>query len=98
METSLIFVCEPGANWLVDDGLRLMPRDREDWDGIHRDFCQVLEQVGLRYEIIPCKMLGIGERSAFVRAKWREAMGVDRNDLIDKVKRATRGDPQIENS
>ncbi|KAH6889765.1 AAA domain-containing protein [Thelonectria olida] len=94
MEKSLIFVCEPGADWLVDDGLRLVPRDREDWDGIHRDFCQVLEQTGLRYEIVPCEMLGIGERMAFVWSKWREAMGDDRNDLINKVNRATRGDPQ----
>ncbi|KAF7546295.1 hypothetical protein G7Z17_g8548 [Cylindrodendrum hubeiense] len=73
MSTSLIVVCEAGADWLVDDGVRLMPQDRDDWVDFHREFCQVLEQVGLHYEVIPCAIAGIDERTAFVWSRWRAA-------------------------
>ncbi|KAH8685276.1 AAA domain-containing protein [Ilyonectria robusta] len=73
MSTSLILVCEAGTNWLVDDGVRLMPQDRDDWIGVHREFCQVLEIVGLPYDVIPCTLARIDDRTAFVWSKWRAA-------------------------
>lgn len=73
MSRSLILVCEAGTNWLVDDGVRLMPQDRDDWIGTHREFCEVLERVGLPYDVIPCTLAGIDDRTAFVWSKWRAA-------------------------
>ncbi|RYP72552.1 hypothetical protein DL769_004426 [Monosporascus sp. CRB-8-3] len=47
MARSLVIICEAGANWLKDDGLRLMPTSREEWLEVHSEFCQALEDFGL---------------------------------------------------
>ncbi|KAH7141288.1 AAA domain-containing protein [Dactylonectria estremocensis] len=82
MSTPLILVFEAGANWLVDDGVRLMPQDWDDWVSVHREFCQLLQQAGLPYSIIPCSIPGIGERAAFVWSKWRAAVLSDNHEPI----------------
>ena len=35
MEHSLVVVCEAVADWLIDDGVRLMPEDKEDRVAFH---------------------------------------------------------------
>jgi predicted ATPase len=35
LEGGLIVVCEAGCRWLVDDGVRLMPLDQDEWMGFH---------------------------------------------------------------
>lgn len=49
MSASLVVVCESGMGWLQDDGVRLMPEDREDWMQLHNLFCEMLDEAGLLY-------------------------------------------------
>ena len=39
MEKGLVVICEAGADWLIDDGVRLMPKDKADCIAFHRMFC-----------------------------------------------------------
>ena len=66
MSHSLVLVCEAGANWLVDDGTRLMPVDEKDWVAFHDLFCDSLKGAGLEYTVLPCAIKNIEERVQFV--------------------------------
>ena len=66
----MVIVCEAGAEWLTDDGVRLMPENREDWIGFHQLFCNCLGDLGLKYEVLPCDVTSIHERVAFVLERW----------------------------
>ncbi|KAG5983616.1 hypothetical protein E4U55_007716 [Claviceps digitariae] len=68
---SLVFVCEPTEEWLVDDGVRLMPTDREDWMDYHRRFCSVLEALGLDYKLVPSTMPQLELRVQYVWEEWK---------------------------
>lgn len=70
MMKSLIVVCESGTPWLADDGVRLMPRDYEEWFQLFGDFCAILDELGLRYSVVPRSMLNLSERAEFVRQSW----------------------------
>jgi nicotinamide riboside kinase len=73
MRQSLVIVCEAGANWLTDDGVRLMPENKDDWVAFHQLFCRSLDEWGVKYEVLPCSVTGIGERVSFVVGKWKVA-------------------------
>lgn len=71
MKESTIVVCEAGADWLLDDGVRLMPENREAWIQFDRLFCKCLDDWGMRYEVLPCTLTAIDERVQFVLERWR---------------------------
>lgn len=71
MGQSLVVVCEAGADWLVDDGVRLMPEDRNDWVAFHELFCESLKDEGLDYVVLPCEVKDLAERVRFVLDRWR---------------------------
>lgn len=71
MKRSLVVVCESGADWLKDDGVRLMPQSREEWISFHQGFCRSLDEWKVQYEILPITLKGIDERVAFVLEKWK---------------------------
>jgi predicted ATPase len=71
MRESVIVVCEAGADWLTDDGVRLMPESREDWIDFHQLFCRCLDELGLNYEVLPCGTTSLRERVSFVLWKWK---------------------------
>ena len=71
MSRSIVVVCEAGMGWLKDDGVRLMPRDREDWIAFHELFCGMLDKAGLSYHILPATMTDLSERVNFVLSKWQ---------------------------
>ncbi|KAI1386232.1 AAA domain-containing protein [Hypoxylon trugodes] len=73
MSKSLIIVCEPCPAWLKDDGVRLMPKDIEDWTYFHDIFCESLDEMGLQYENLPARMNDTEDRTRFVITKWEEA-------------------------
>lgn len=73
MKDSLVIVCEAGADWLTSDGVRLMPKDREDWIAFHALFCRCLEEIKMEHEVLPCETTDIGERVAFVVSRWEAA-------------------------
>lgn len=66
MRESVVIVCEAGADWLTDDGVRLMPNNPEEWIEFHVFFCSCMDAWGLKYEVLPCKMVAIEERVGFV--------------------------------
>ncbi|KAK3386892.1 AAA domain-containing protein [Podospora didyma] len=72
MAKSLIIVCESGASWLNDDGVRLMPRDMQDWTEFHALFCGLLDNLGLKYEVLPSSMTEVSQRVHFVVSKWAD--------------------------
>ncbi|KAG5926767.1 hypothetical protein E4U42_002961 [Claviceps africana] len=68
---SLIVVCEPVRGWLVDDGVRLMPADDEDWRDYHRRFCSCLDALGLEYRLLPSIKPHLEWRVRHVWEAWR---------------------------
>lgn len=70
MQMSLVIICEAGADWLFDDGVRLMPSDKEDWVAFHLLFCASLEAAGVEYVVLPHSMTASTERVEFVLEKW----------------------------
>jgi hypothetical protein len=71
MDNAVVIVCEAGMEWLIDDGVRLMPGSREEWIGFHQAFCMFLDALGLRYEVLPCSVTSHSERVEFVLARLR---------------------------
>lgn len=74
MENSLVVVCEAGTPWLMDDGVRLMPDNEGAWMKLSRDFCDLLDETGFSYCVVPRAMLDLSERAAFVLARWEERL------------------------
>ncbi|KAI1813796.1 AAA domain-containing protein [Poronia punctata] len=72
MAKSAVILCEAPVHWLVDDGVRLMPLDEDEWLQIHNEFCHVLEQYGIEYYVLPGSMADMGERIRFVLTKWED--------------------------
>lgn len=72
MKRSLIIVCEAGADWLNDDGIRLMPEDRRDWMGLHDLFCATLDSLGLTYHTIPYGLQDLDRRVNLVVQNWKK--------------------------
>ena len=70
MGRSLVVVCEAGADWLVDDGVRLMPEDKKDWIAFHHLFCESLQEAGLNFVVLPCEVKDMAERVKFVLDRW----------------------------
>ncbi|KAI1015763.1 hypothetical protein LB505_011984 [Fusarium chuoi] len=72
MERSLMVVCEAGTPWLMDDGVRLMPGSDDEWMQTFYNFCEMLDELGLEYCVVPRTVLDISERAELVWAKWTE--------------------------
>lgn len=66
MRGGLVFLCEAGTRWLVDDGTRLMPTDEEDWMKVDRAFRRLLEARDIAYKIIPRHIQDIDARVSIV--------------------------------
>lgn len=68
---ALVVVCEPGRRaWMVDDGVRLMPRDAAEWRAFHADFCAALARLRIPHHVLPCDVADIGQRVAWVVRRW----------------------------
>jgi nicotinamide riboside kinase len=68
MKKSIVVLCEAGCHWLVDDGVRLMPNDLEEWTRVEAAFRDLLEKRGISYYIIPKDMADLGTRVRHVQA------------------------------
>ena len=67
----LVIVCGVGGEWLVDDGIRLMPRSRDDWVEFQSVFCSLLDELGMQYKILPSSVRDLDSRVDFVVEQWR---------------------------
>jgi len=73
MRTGLVFLCEAGCTWLEDDGLRLMPKDEEDWHRFDRVFCNLLDARDIAYHVV-LRDMTVEDRVSFVLEgvrRWR---------------------------
>lgn len=68
MQEGRIIVCEPVADWLKDDGtgFRPIPELKEQWLAVHKEFCELLGDLGLRYEVLPARITSLEERVTVV--------------------------------
>ncbi|KAK3711994.1 hypothetical protein LTR37_009306 [Vermiconidia calcicola] len=62
MKDGLVFLCEDGCTWLVDDGTRLMPKDLEDWSKSDHAFRKLLEEKEIGYTLISKDVADIADR------------------------------------
>ncbi|KAL5315225.1 hypothetical protein ACEPPN_017876 [Leptodophora sp. 'Broadleaf-Isolate-01'] len=70
MERSVVIVCEAGADWLTDDGVRLMPESKDAWIGFHRLFCACLDDWGVGYEVLPSSITVLEDRIDAALGFW----------------------------
>ena len=70
MKDGLVIVCEAGGEWLVDDGVRLMPDDRVAWCEMHKRFCSTLDDLGIVYTVLPSSISQLETRVQFVVQEW----------------------------
>jgi nicotinamide riboside kinase len=68
MKRGIVVLCEVGNNWLVDDGVRLMPNDVTEWAHIDRAFRGLLEWRGIKFSVLPKQVTDLTKRVEFVRA------------------------------
>jgi nicotinamide riboside kinase len=67
MKKSIVILCEAGNHWLIDDGIRLMPNDMEEWAHVDKTFRGLLEWRGISYSVIPKHITDVGKRVKYVR-------------------------------
>ncbi|KAI4179760.1 MAG: hypothetical protein L6R41_007649 [Letrouitia leprolyta] len=70
MKGGLVIVCEAGGDWLIDDGVRLMPQDRDSWLQMHMAFCEMLDELDIMYHVLPVSITSLSQRVDFVVSKW----------------------------
>jgi nicotinamide riboside kinase len=68
MKKNIVVLCEAGCHWLVDDGVRLMPNDMEEWTCVEAAFRDLLEKRGISYSTIPKDMADLDMRVRHVQA------------------------------
>ena len=72
MKRSLVLVCEAGVGWLVDDGVRLMPKNGAEWMEFHHTFCEVLHDAQIEYTVVPNTLVDRKARVEFAYERWIE--------------------------
>jgi hypothetical protein len=72
MKRGLVFVCEAGCSWLIDDGTRLMPKDLMEWSNCDQAFRDLLMERGIDYHVIPRDIIDIRARVELVVNKLAE--------------------------
>jgi hypothetical protein len=66
-----VFLCESGGPWLVDDGVRSMPKSAEDWMAFDVVLGRMAREEGVGVRVIPREMLDQGQRMRFVKeVQW----------------------------
>jgi predicted ATPase len=70
MRQSLVVLCEAGAYWLCDDGVRLMPENKDEWMGFHDTFRAFLDEMSVGYEVLPHSTAELKDRVEFVIRSW----------------------------
>ena len=76
MENSVVIVCEAGGEWLIDDGVRLMPNDKEAWYKMHQTFCTLLDSMNIEHAILPSSTSKVEKRVEFVIDQWNKRRGL----------------------
>ncbi|KAL8691549.1 MAG: hypothetical protein Q9218_003246 [Villophora microphyllina] len=70
MKSGVVILCEPNVEWLIDDGVRLMPQDQTEWLDLHTQFVSLLAGSGMQYTVLPSSITQLEERVRFVIDIW----------------------------
>lgn len=62
MKKGIVILCEAGCRWLTDDGVRLMPKDVEDWMRIDVAFRDLLKARGIRFSVLTRDLVELKDR------------------------------------
>jgi nicotinamide riboside kinase len=73
MKDSIVILCEAGCHWLVDDGIRLMPKNVEEWVRVDAAFRDLLEKRGIGFSIMPKEMMDLQKRVEYVHRMFTDA-------------------------
>ncbi|KAI5303173.1 hypothetical protein KEM56_007834 [Ascosphaera pollenicola] len=71
MRQSLVVVCPIQPKFIKDDGLRLIEQDLKAWDCLHAKFCELLEEHGIPFHVVPVNLLDAEERAQYVFRLWK---------------------------
>ncbi|KAL8732801.1 MAG: hypothetical protein Q9181_003828 [Wetmoreana brouardii] len=77
MRAGVVVVCEPCREWLIDDGVRLMPQDQTEWLELHSQFVDLLTGSEVRYTMLPCSISRLEDRIDFVINAWRKRVAIE---------------------
>lgn len=68
MKDGIVILCEAGCQWLIDDGVRLMPTDSSEWTRMDTTFRTLLEARCIAYSVLPHDMVDLSKRVEYVRS------------------------------
>ncbi|KAK4196114.1 AAA domain-containing protein [Triangularia verruculosa] len=74
MQGAAVVVCEASReaeSWLMDDGVRLMPEDVDDWIAMHKMFCKFFKEQGIKYDVLSAGVGDHQERVDYVLQSWQ---------------------------
>ena len=78
MKRGIVFLCEAGTRWLLDDGIRLMPENEEKWMEVDQTFRRLLEAREIDYQVVSNQVSDINERvKAVIEATCRHRAAKD---------------------
>lgn len=72
MRAGVVVLCQPGGEWLIDDGVRLMPRDQAEWFALNSHFQVLLAECGIPYVVLSCSVSLLRQRVEFVLQAWTQ--------------------------
>ncbi|KAF2731272.1 hypothetical protein EJ04DRAFT_498986 [Polyplosphaeria fusca] len=75
MKAGIVFLCEAGCSWLVDDGTRLMPLDEREWMRVDATFRELLDARGINYTVVPKITEDLQERVELVKRALTGVVG-----------------------
>ncbi|KAH7386804.1 AAA domain-containing protein [Phaeosphaeria sp. MPI-PUGE-AT-0046c] len=68
MRKGVVILCEAGGQWLIDDGVRLMPTDSREWTRIDTTFRTLLDTRCIAYSILSHDLVDLSKRVEYVRS------------------------------
>ena len=68
MKVAFVILCEAGCQWLVDDGIRLMPTDPNEWMRMDTTFRSLLDARCIAYTVLPHDLVDLSKRVEYVRS------------------------------
>ncbi len=74
MKAGIVVLCEAGCRWLEDDGVRMMPRDMEEWMSIDAMFRELLQARGIGFCVISRDVVNVQQRVDYLWEKVRKAL------------------------
>ncbi|KAI9925948.1 hypothetical protein MW887_005754 [Aspergillus wentii] len=96
MNQSLVILCPPHLEWLIDDGTRLMSKDPQEWHNTHRAFIDVLEATNINYHVIPGNLVKLEDRVNFVVRHWEIPQALDvLGGIIRRVENAVHDEANV---